>query len=351
MRIKNINRLFYCVGILFVFCVSALAQNERKAQETVLKQYFEGKQVRLKMDMPAAKSGVDVHPENPMPVNYKEHSNDVRKFGVGVRNGATGTITEVEVGDKKIEFHLDGGGYGSFSDFGSEPAKRNPPQRLAKSQREVDLENQLRTEQDRSRADYARRELDRERRRREDQDRRNYAEYERYTRERDNIIWQRRQQKGSRFVIKFKTAIPTEKITPESVMQWLAEYVEFSGNTQAEFSANNTVESVSQTSSSSNGENSSYLGEWRNGRGEVLRISGETVQFGSGASMSFREVFRVPAARAFGLEITSDSGDMQRFISVVIGENGQLKLSYYDTLADLQNGTNSKSEETWNRGF
>jgi hypothetical protein len=120
-------------------------------------------------------------------------------------------MTEFELGGKEIEFHLDG--YGSFSDSSSEPASRNLPQPVAKSQNEIDVENQLKTEQNAARIKYLRGEIDRMRNLREREDRHNRREHEEYMPERERIIWERRLTRGSRFIIKYKSALPPSTVT------------------------------------------------------------------------------------------------------------------------------------------
>src|SRR6266403_1574488 len=50
-----------------------------------------------------------------------------------------------------------------------------------------------------------------------------------------------------------------------------------------------------------------YVGEWSNGRGETLVITGSTIKFGSDRAVPYRDVTRVTNGREFHLEITSEA--------------------------------------------
>lgn len=94
--------------------VSAQGKADLKHYEDELKRYFEGKRVTLKIDMPATSQGVDIHPERPQRLNYSEYGDHIKGSGTAIRTGESIMITKVKVKDKRIEFQLGGGGYGTF---------------------------------------------------------------------------------------------------------------------------------------------------------------------------------------------------------------------------------------------
>src|SRR5205823_8616118 len=130
----------------------ALAQSEAE-----LKDFFEGKSVRVKIDMPATQMGIDVWPDARRPMDFNEYSQRLKSNGVSVRNGDSVMITKVRIKDKLIEFQLAGGGYGTFGDdtSGSVYTPSAP-----KTQREKDLEKWVRDETDPARKRRLQRELD-----------------------------------------------------------------------------------------------------------------------------------------------------------------------------------------------
>jgi hypothetical protein len=210
------------------------------------------------------------------------------------------------------------------------PVRPNP---LPQSQRELDFEKQLETETNRARIDYLRSELNRERRRREDEDRRAFDEFERRVEEREAIIRERRLRRGSRFIIRF-SEIKTPTITPEMVVGYLREYLDFEpGNTPT-------------TSVTAVDDEKPYAGSWRNGRGATLSINSETWQFGGESAAPYREIFRLADARLYVIEYTVRERSV--FVLAALGD-GDMKLRFYNSVSDLQRGVNLQGEETWQR--
>jgi outer membrane protein assembly factor BamE (lipoprotein component of BamABCDE complex) len=92
--------------------VSVSAQTEQN-----LKQYFEGKNVSLKIDMPATRDGVNVYPERAQPLNYGEYANRLKQHGTSIRRGEEIMMANIKIKDKQIEFQLGGGGNGTVGEF------------------------------------------------------------------------------------------------------------------------------------------------------------------------------------------------------------------------------------------
>lgn len=193
-----------------------------------LSQYFEGKQVTMKLDMPGSQKGVDIYPDKPQPLDMKSYSNRIKSFGVSLRNGDTVMITKVKVKSDSIEFQLGGGGYGTAGDTTDDAVHFTPND---KSSHEKELEDQLSKETDDDRRRSLSRELDDLRRDRERQDRRNRASAEQDADWRKQKIATGREGGGSRFNIHFKTRNSGDALSPQMVMNALAQYVSFTPET------------------------------------------------------------------------------------------------------------------------
>ena len=97
-------------------CTSPLSA---QGNPSALANYFTGKEVVLKIDMPGTQQGVDLRFNKDNPMNWKEYSNRLKSNGVAIHKGDTARVTGVVVKDDRIEFQLDGGGFGTFLDDSS----------------------------------------------------------------------------------------------------------------------------------------------------------------------------------------------------------------------------------------
>jgi len=138
-------------------------------------------------------------------------------------------LSTIKVKDDLIEFHLAGGGFGTFGDDTSTSASIPL---VDKSQHEKDLEKRVKNEADRDRRRQLQSELDEVRGRRERENRRIAAERERIEEIKKERIAERRLRGGSRFNLRYKDEVPLA-LRPEDVMRALAEYVDFGGRTDA----------------------------------------------------------------------------------------------------------------------
>jgi hypothetical protein len=194
------------------------------AQEaTTLSQFFEGKQVLVKIDMPGSQEGIDIYPQRPNSLDAKSYGSRMKSFPVSLRNGDSVVITTVKVKDKLIEFQLGGGGFGTFGDNTDTSVNFIPAN---KSQREKDLEDQLRHTDNRDERDRIQRRLDDLRRQRERDDQRNRAMAERTAAIKRERVNDERAKGGSRFNLKYDCKAPPN-LTPHDVMETLAPYVSF----------------------------------------------------------------------------------------------------------------------------
>jgi hypothetical protein len=205
-----------CVAI--AWSVPAFAQSEAE-----LRDFFEGKSVRVKMDMPATQQGIDVYPDARRPINFEEYSARVKASGIAIRSGDSVLITKVRLKEKIIEFQLAGGGYGTFGDdtTGSVYTPSTP-----KSNREKDLERLVKTETSAARKRELQRELDDLKSRRAREDLRNQTAAAAASEAKKARIAETRLHSGSRFNLRYQTGVPTG-LRPDGVMRALAEYVEF----------------------------------------------------------------------------------------------------------------------------
>lgn len=205
---------------LFIFSAALTSAQT----ENDLKNYFEGRRVEAKIDMPATKDGIDVFPERTRQINYSRYSGRLKQNGIGVQEGDRIMITKVKVKDRHIEFQLGGGGYGTFGDETS-PSVYVPA--LSKSEREKTLERNLKYEDDNRRRRRMREELDYLRRDREETNSRNRAEAATAEEIAKVRIQEKRLQGGSRFNIRFDRKVMAEDLTPEAIMDALSEYLYF----------------------------------------------------------------------------------------------------------------------------
>ncbi len=210
--------------LLSLFAI-LLTVSSMRAQDanTALSQFFEGKQVVVKIDMPGSQQGVDIYPQSPNSLDAKNYGKRMKSFPIALHNGDAVMVTQVKVKDKLIEFQLGGGGFGTFGDDSNTAVNFKPAD---KSDREKDLENQLSNTDDSDQKDRIQRELDYLRRQRERDDQRNRAIAEQAAQIKKIQVDENRAKGGSRFNLKYDGKVPAN-ITPQDVMAALAPYVSF----------------------------------------------------------------------------------------------------------------------------
>ncbi len=208
-------------AILFLTLLGAVSLQAQDAQS--LSQFFEGKQVVVKIDMPGSQQGIDIYPQKPNSLDAKAYGKRMKSFPVALHNGDAVMVTTVKVKDKLIEFQLGGGGFGTFGDDTDTSVKFTP---APKSDREKDLENQLSNTDDPDQRASIQRELDYVRRQRERDDQRNKALAEEAAKEKKYQVDQDRMKGGSRFNLRYDGKVPAN-ITPQDVMAALSQYLSF----------------------------------------------------------------------------------------------------------------------------
>ena len=198
---------------------------------TDVQNYFQGKQVQLKIDMPGTQQGVDLRFDRGTPMDWKQYSSRLKKFGVAIPKDERATVTTVVVKKDMIEFQLDGGGFGTFGDDTNTTVEAKP---VEKSNYEKQLERDIANTDDPDQKRGLQRSLDRERDRRERQDAANRRAAQVASQIKAQQVAQDRMRGGSRFNLRWTGSIPAEQLNPEAVMKALAPYVEFADSQAAE---------------------------------------------------------------------------------------------------------------------
>ncbi len=208
---------------LAFLCLLAAAPLHAQS-EAELKQYFEGKRVTLRIGMPGSEEGVDVHPGTDRPLDYPRYAERLKNNGTAIESGDDAMITKIRVKSRHIEFHLDGGGYGTMSD---ETSTSVPVGNAEKTKREKNLEAELKREKDPVKRREIKEELDDLENAREREDSRNRAEVADAEEQKKQNLRQRRLDGGSRFNVRYRDQMPAAVLTPSGLEAALAEYVTF----------------------------------------------------------------------------------------------------------------------------
>ena len=208
--------------LLLAFAVVPSAAHAQS--EAALRQYFEGRTVKLKIAMPGTESGVDLYPGTARPLDFPRLADRLKDNGTALKAGDEALVTKVKVKSKLIEFQLDGGGYGTMGDETSTGVSvGNTP----RTRREQNLEAELKRETDPARKREMKEELDDLKQAREREDARNRASVAEAAESKKANIRQRRLEGGSRFNIRYHDGVPVSALTSEAMQAALAPYLEF----------------------------------------------------------------------------------------------------------------------------
>jgi hypothetical protein len=219
------------LAVLALFLAATWRPTYAQNGATDVQNYFQGKQVQLKIDMPGTQQGVDLRFDRGLPMDWKQYSSRLKKFGVAIPKDEHATVTTIVVKKDMIEFQLDGGGFGTFGDDTNTTVEAKP---VEKSNYEKQLERDIANADDPDQKRSLQRSLDRERDRRERQDAANRRAAQVASRIKSQQVAQDRMRGGSRFNLRWTGSIPAEQLNPEAVMKLLAPYVEFAGSQAAE---------------------------------------------------------------------------------------------------------------------
>ncbi len=214
------------------FTLATLALPMRAAQaqnEAALRAAFEGKSLTVKVDMPATSRGIDVFPQDAMPVNWREVANRMKEFGTALKPGQQVMITKVVVKkDSHIEFQLGGGGWGTFGDFMNSSSSVSAGEE-SETKEERDLKARIKQAQGPTERKRLEKELASVRGERERENSRARAEAAQANEAREANLRAKRAESGSRFNLRYRNGIPPHALTPEGVVEALAQYAEIAG--------------------------------------------------------------------------------------------------------------------------
>lgn len=217
---KSLTLIFVLI-LLSVVSVSAQS-------EAALKQYFEGREVVLRIDMPATKDGVSIYTNKDVQFDYGKYASRIRDYGTSIRKGDAIMITKVKIKGNHIEFQLGGGGYGVAGDETATVTAQTTP----KYRQEYELERLIKDETDKDRRKRLQRELSYWQNLRYEQDRRNRLEAEALSEIKRARIQEKALRSGSRFNIHFDKNLDKNQITSEFVMKALERFVNFDNDAQ-----------------------------------------------------------------------------------------------------------------------
>ncbi|MGH1362572.1 MAG: hypothetical protein ACRBF0_03385 [Calditrichia bacterium] len=221
---------FTPVTLVFVFLLLSAGSSLLAQNKSVLEEYFEGKTVELKIDMPASQQGVDVYPRKNKPLDYSKYASRLKKHGTAIYAGDRIIITKLKPKGKHIEFQLGGGGYGTFGDDSDHVSAEY----TSKTKREKNLEKAIKRESNSDKKREMKEELDDLRKERERENARLRAQAEETRVHKEEQVRRKALDSGSRFNIRIEKDLRPEDLTPESVMRALAEYVRFPAETFGE---------------------------------------------------------------------------------------------------------------------
>jgi len=207
-----------------LFLLAALAGPAKAQSEADLKRYFEGRRVTLRIDMPGTEQGVDIYPGTDRPLDYPRYASRLKDHGKAIQAGDDAMVTKIRVKSSHIEFQLDGGGYGTMGD---ETSTSVHVESAPKTNREKNLEAELKREKDPVRRRQLKEELDDLKTAREREDARNRAEVAAAEVQKEQNLRERRLAGGSRFNVRYRESLPPAVLTPEGLEAALAEYVTF----------------------------------------------------------------------------------------------------------------------------
>jgi len=207
--------------------LALVARGAAAQNEGALRAAFEGKTVAVRIDMPATSQGVNVYPQDAMPVNFREVAQRLKDNGTALKMGTSVMVTKVVVKKDHIEFQLGGGGYGTFGDWATNGSDVNAAT-TGETQYEKDLRHQIKNSSGDEKKRLER-ELSKVRSERERENTKAKAEAQQANMAREANIRSKRLDAGSRFNIHYRQGMPPEALTPDGVMKSLAQYVDFPG--------------------------------------------------------------------------------------------------------------------------
>src|SRR6266850_5879610 len=191
-------RRAWIIGLWVLVASPALGQSEQ-----ALRAAFEGRTVKVKIDMPATSKGIAIRPEREPPIDFRRLGQLMKREGTSVRSGQSIIVTKVKARKNYVEFQLGGGGYGTLGDMLNNSSESDVHS-VDKTSREKQLEEQIRAEPSPSKKKTLERELRDTRNQRESGNARARAEANQANQLRESNIQQAKLRGGSRFTLRFQ---------------------------------------------------------------------------------------------------------------------------------------------------
>jgi hypothetical protein len=206
--------------------LTLVARSASGQSEDLLRTAFEGKTVVVKIEMPGAAQGIDIHPGTARPIDLSQNSGRLKRYGIAYHPGDAAQVTKVHISGDHIEFQLGAGGFGTAGDDAS-TAVSAPV--APKTQHEKDLEASVKSATDPAQKKRMNDEIDRLRSDRQREDARNASRAAEAQAIKEATVMQKRMAGGSRFNLRYDHDVPAAAMTPDAVMAALADYLDFSG--------------------------------------------------------------------------------------------------------------------------
>jgi hypothetical protein len=204
--------------VVFILLVCSSAHLCAQSEEA-LREYFEGRTVVVKQDLPASKTGIDVYPDSAS-TTTADYNRRIKQFGVAIPRNQSVPLTSVRVRDKSIELQLGGSVAGETNDV-------SPAASVAveKTPRERSLERDIERETDPERQTRMQQELDTLRKQRQKEDARlkaALAQLSTGSEDRSRITGS-----GSRINLVFPSGVPSRALNPDYVRAALRSWIDF----------------------------------------------------------------------------------------------------------------------------
>ena len=212
---------YFIVAVIAVCVTHVIGQDDGEQR---IRKALEGRQVLVKMDLPAIDAGIAmVFDDTNVTFDEPMYNRLVKEYGVAIKKESKARITGVRISKRGIEIDLDGGG-SPGRDWLVGNVRLEQPAPLAKSDREVELERQLEHESNPTIGNVLRDDLEYERQVRTSQDQRNQQAFARVAGLRSEYLKDNRKNWGSKLIIVVRSRKETTPM--RDLMKSLAKYVE-----------------------------------------------------------------------------------------------------------------------------
>jgi hypothetical protein len=217
------RRTAYLTALVVVAVCASMAAGQEKGED-LIKKALEGRQVLVKMDLPAVDSGLTFTFDDAN-VSYDEpgYKALVREYGTALAKDTRATITRVRVTRRGVEIDLNGGGSPSRDVYGGN-FHVDAPVLVAKSTREQELERQIPLETNSATLSAMRSDLELEQRLRLTQDAKNQESYQQMLDMHSKYLEANRKGWGTKIIVLVRSRKPSVKM--KDLVQSLAKYVE-----------------------------------------------------------------------------------------------------------------------------